>query len=346
MMARGTSVAQGTAAKAGGALLAGAAMLLGGTYGAVAQTWGDAVVTKAPPPVASAPTESVPLSRSYIPEPVVRVGQFASPRVLELSNATVTEQAWNPIVTGAIGGSEGAGTVTSPMVKPLTQKPAPPLAKSDEVNRKQPARRIAENGVEPPAAAAPAAGPAAAPAAPATPAAATAPPLKPLESLPPDATPVQQYCYNTTDAVADARTAWQAKKIADAEGELEKRIATLQAKTEEYKTWLTRRDEFIKRAHEKLVGVYTRMRPDAAAAQLQELDEETAAAIVTKLDIKAASVVMNEMQPEKAARIAAIISGSAKVKPTQVKAPVAAAPAAPVAPAQATSEPAAQGAKS
>jgi flagellar motility protein MotE (MotC chaperone) len=74
------------------------------------------------------------------------------------------------------------------------------------------------------------------------------------------------------------------------------------------------------------------MRPDAAALQLAEMDEETAAAMLTKLEMKAASAVMNEMEPQRAARIAAIISGSAKVKPTQAaKAPVAPVPAEPAA---------------
>ncbi len=58
---------------------------------------------------------------------------------------------------------------------------------------------------------------------------------KPLESLPPDATAVQQYCFNTADPAADARFAWQAKKISDMEAELEKRVALLETKTEEFK---------------------------------------------------------------------------------------------------------------
>jgi flagellar motility protein MotE (MotC chaperone) len=138
-------------------------------------------------------------------------------------------------------------------------------------------------------------------------------PAKPLEALPPDATPVQQYCFNTADIAADARFAWQAKKIEDMEGELAKRLALLESKTEELKNWLARRDEFSKRAQEKLVGFYTRMRPDAAALQLAAMEEETAAALLTKLETKAASAVMSEMDPARAARIASIISGAAKV---------------------------------
>jgi flagellar motility protein MotE (MotC chaperone) len=55
------------------------------------------------------------------------------------------------------------------------------------------------------------------------------------------------------------------------------------------------------------------MRPDAAALQLQSLDEETAAAVLVKLDARTASAVMNEMDPMQAARLTSIISGASKL---------------------------------
>lgn len=151
-----------------------------------------------------------------------------------------------------------------------------------------------------------------------------------LDALPPNASAAQQYCFNTADSAADARFAWQAKKIKDMEAELEKRAQQLEAKTVEFKTWLERRDEFARKAHEKLVGFYSGMRPDAAAGQLAELDEEMAAAVVIKLQTKVASQIMGEMDPERAAKIATIISGAAKVPPNRRRpeAPANAAPAA------------------
>jgi flagellar motility protein MotE (MotC chaperone) len=143
----------------------------------------------------------------------------------------------------------------------------------------------------------------------------------PLETPPPNATAAQQYCFNTVDTAADARFAWQAKKIKEMEGELDKRAQQLEAKTEEYKQWLQRRDDFSRKAHEKLVGFYSRMRPDAAALQLATLDEEMAAAVVTKLETKVASQIMGEMDPERAAKIATIISGAAKIPPDRRRAP-------------------------
>ncbi len=307
---------------------------LSGAGPASAQDWDAPVVTRAP--------------EGAVVRPVARTAQFAAPQVLELPQATVSVQPWSSIITGAIGSPESPNPAPDPISKPQAKKPVVASPTADEATRQKAVRRLAESAVEQSRAPMAPTEAATAMATPATPAAPATPGVKPLESLPPDATPVQQYCFNTSDAVADARAGWQAKKIADAEGELEKRIATLDAKTEELKTWLARRDEFIKRAHEKLVGVYTRMRPDAAALQLAEMDEETAAAVLTKLEIKSASAVMNEMEPEKAARIASIISGSAKVKPKQAAraaAPAAQAPAA-TTPGADSSEAAAKGAKS
>jgi flagellar motility protein MotE (MotC chaperone) len=142
----------------------------------------------------------------------------------------------------------------------------------------------------------------------------------PLDTPPPNATAAQQYCFNTVDTAADARFAWQAKKIKEMEAALDKRAQQLEAKTEEYKQWLQRRDEFSRKAHEKLVGFYSRMRPDAAALQLASLDEEMAAAVVTKLETKVASQIMGEMDPERAAKIATIISGAAKIPPDRRRA--------------------------
>ena len=135
----------------------------------------------------------------------------------------------------------------------------------------------------------------------------------PLDALPPNATAAQQYCYNTSESANDARFAWQAKKIKELETQLEQKAQQLEAKTEQYKQWLERRDEFARKAHEKLVGFYARMRPDAAAIQIATLDEEMAAAVMMKLETKAASQIMGEMDPERAAKIATIISGAAKV---------------------------------
>lgn len=217
---------------------------------------------------------------------------------------------WSTIVTGAIG--DATADIETGAVGETTP----------EVRTPSGFQRVNEGAVaQAPEAHAPAAA-AAAPASSTAPAAAAAAQPKPLEALPPDATPLQQYCFNTADQAAEARFAWQAKKIKEMEAELAKRVVLLEEKTEQFKTWLARRDDFSKRAQEKLVAFYARMRPDAAALQLAAMEDETAAALLTKLEAKAASAVMSEMDPLRAAKLAGIISGAAKIpKPKKPKPP-------------------------
>jgi flagellar motility protein MotE (MotC chaperone) len=126
--------------------------------------------------------------------------------------------------------------------------------------------------------------------------------------------PAQQYCINIADAATDARIHWHKKTIAEVEKELEQRVALLDAKIAEYQKWVTRRDEFLKKAKDSLLGIYSRMRPEAAASQLAALDEETAAAVLMQLDPRTSSAILNEMEAASAARLTATISGAARVR--------------------------------
>lgn len=128
-----------------------------------------------------------------------------------------------------------------------------------------------------------------------------------------DVRPAQQYCINIANAAADARFSWQKKMLGDMEWELEDRIAKLEAKVVEYQRWLARRDDYSKKAQEQLVGIFARMRPDAAAAQLAVADEETSAAVLSKLDARISSTILAEMDPNQAARLTAIMVGAGKV---------------------------------
>ena len=120
---------------------------------------------------------------------------------------------------------------------------------------------------------------------------------------------------------ADAKFAWQKKAIGELASELEERIAKLEAKTEEYKQWLARRDEFSKRVTDNIVTIYSRMRAEAAGQQLVAMDEETAAAILLKLDPRVSSAILNDMNAQHAARLTSIISGAAKVNPSPAAKP-------------------------
>ena len=122
----------------------------------------------------------------------------------------------------------------------------------------------------------------------------------------------RQYCLNIADAAAEAKFAWQKKVMTELAADLEMRVGLLDEKMAEVQRWVTRRDEFMKKARDNLVLIYSRMRPDAAAMQLVAMDEETAAAVLLKLDPRAAGLILNEMDPAKAARLTATINGAAK----------------------------------
>ncbi|VAV89076.1 hypothetical protein MNBD_ALPHA08-1562 [hydrothermal vent metagenome] len=120
----------------------------------------------------------------------------------------------------------------------------------------------------------------------------------------------QKYCFNNSDAVNDAKFSWQAKRITDMEAELKTVIARLEVKQKEYKTWVTRREEFISKMTTSLVKIYSTMEPEAAAAQIAIVDYDTAVSILTKLKPRAASAILNEMDPLRASQLVKVIVGS------------------------------------
>jgi flagellar motility protein MotE (MotC chaperone) len=138
---------------------------------------------------------------------------------------------------------------------------------------------------------------------------------RPSADASPQPAAVQHYCANIANPAAEARFAWQKQALADIERQLGERIALLDAKTAELQKWVARRDEFIDKARQNLVQIYTRMRPDAAASQLTAMDEETASAVLLKLEPRTASLILNEMEPTQAARLTSIIGGAARSAP-------------------------------
>ena len=121
---------------------------------------------------------------------------------------------------------------------------------------------------------------------------------------------INRYCTNISDTAADARHALQVQELEQLRGDIDARIARLEEKRKEYETWLKRRDEFIDKAEDSLVGIISKMRPDAAAAQMAMLGDEAAAAILLKLNPRVSSVILNEMAADKSARLAPVIVGA------------------------------------
>jgi len=118
-----------------------------------------------------------------------------------------------------------------------------------------------------------------------------------------------KFCNNIADAALDARVAWQQKELEAAEAKLRQRIAELEAKRAEYEQWLKLREDFLQKAEDSVVEIYSRMNPEAAAQQISSMADNTAAAVLAKLKVRSASAILNEMEPARGAHLADTLAG-------------------------------------
>lgn len=119
---------------------------------------------------------------------------------------------------------------------------------------------------------------------------------------------VREFCTNIADAARDQRYLIQKQELETLQKDVDERIKTLETRRAEYEDWLNRRNAFLKSAEAGLVEIYRKMKPDAAAAQLAEINPEIASAIVMKLPPRQSSVILGEMAADKAALLARIIA--------------------------------------
>lgn len=122
----------------------------------------------------------------------------------------------------------------------------------------------------------------------------------------------RKYCTNIADAAADARYARQTAALKELETQIDERIVALEAKRAEYEEWLKRREDFLRKADESVVAIFTQMRPDAASQQMSLMPSEAAAAILVKLKPRIASAILAEMSPAKAAQLTGTMVGLAR----------------------------------
>jgi len=129
---------------------------------------------------------------------------------------------------------------------------------------------------------------------------------KPGNAADPDAS---RYCANVAPSIAEARIAWQTKRLAELDGQVRQRIADLEKAEASARQWIARRDDLMKAARDDLVAIYAKMEPESAARQLSALDDRIAAAVLSKLKPSAAGAILGEMESDRASRLASLISG-------------------------------------
>lgn len=121
-------------------------------------------------------------------------------------------------------------------------------------------------------------------------------------------TDVERFCTNIADAARDRRYALQTEELQALQQEIDKRIAVLEEKRAEYESWLKRREDFLAKARQDVVKIYSGMKADAAAERLAEMDAALAAGILMQIEPRKAGVILNEMERKAAARLTSIMA--------------------------------------
>ena len=132
---------------------------------------------------------------------------------------------------------------------------------------------------------------------------------------------IEKLCGNIDSQAADARFELQSQQLQQLRMQIDDRIKVLEEKRQEYENWLNKRNEFLAKAQDSLVNIISKMRPDAAAAQLALVDDFAAAAIMLKLTPRVSSAIMNELPPEKSANLTKVLVSAQKLPPENKPAP-------------------------
>ncbi|AQT44266.1 MotE family protein [Bartonella sp. M0177] len=132
---------------------------------------------------------------------------------------------------------------------------------------------------------------------------------------------IEKFCGNIDSQAADARFELQSQQLQQLRMQIDDRIKVLEEKRQEYENWLNKRNEFLAKAQDSLVNIISKMRPDAAAAQLALVDDFAAAAIMLKLTPRVSSAIMNELPPEKSANLTKVLVSAQKLPPENKPAP-------------------------
>jgi len=120
-----------------------------------------------------------------------------------------------------------------------------------------------------------------------------------------------RFCANVAPSIAEARIAWETKRLSELDAQVKQRLADLEKAEASVQDWVAKRDTILKAASDNLVAIYAKMQPETAAAQIAAMDDQMAAAILSKLKPRAAGAILDEMEAERASKLAAFLSAAA-----------------------------------
>jgi flagellar motility protein MotE (MotC chaperone) len=118
-----------------------------------------------------------------------------------------------------------------------------------------------------------------------------------------------RFCANAAPSIAEARVAWEAKKLSELDAQVKQRLLDLEKAEASVQEWVAKRDAMLKSASDDLVAIYAKMQPETAATQIAAMDDQMAAAILGKLKAGAAGAILNEMEADRASKLAVVLSG-------------------------------------
>jgi flagellar motility protein MotE (MotC chaperone) len=119
-----------------------------------------------------------------------------------------------------------------------------------------------------------------------------------------------RFCANAAPSIAEARIAWQTRRLSEIDAEVKQRLAELEKAEASVQEWVAKREALLKAASDDVVASYAKMQPESAAQQISGMDDQTAAAILGKLKPGAAGAILNEMEAERASKLTALLSGA------------------------------------
>ena len=121
---------------------------------------------------------------------------------------------------------------------------------------------------------------------------------------------VSQYCANMGPAVSELRLARQIKRLNELAAEIEQRTRELDKLSAETREWVNKRQALLQAASEQTVAIFSKMTPEAAAARLALLEDQTAVSVLARLAPRTASAILNEMDSARAAKLTSLLSAA------------------------------------
>jgi flagellar motility protein MotE (MotC chaperone) len=111
------------------------------------------------------------------------------------------------------------------------------------------------------------------------------------------------FCRAFASQAREARFARQKEQLNLLKSDIEAQLGQLNTKTEELQRWIEKREKIKASVSENLVKLYANIEAETAAAQLQKLDVEMVSSLLQQLNPKTAGEIMSAMEPAFASRL-------------------------------------------